>query len=83
MQPITIIMGYLLFDTSKIPKKIILIVAKYYIFYCSYHKINLSFESFKKIIRNKYEEQELLAKANLNYEKHQKIWDKWLNLFHT
>ena len=79
--PTDIIFGYLNRDTDFIPKNIILMLLKYYIFNSAVFGRSLNILLFQKKVKNIFLEHEFSYKISLDEDKFNKTFARWKILF--
>ena len=77
----TIILGYLNSDSNYVPINLIILVTKYYIFYCASKNIAINFESLKIRLQKVYTEEKMISQINLKIDHFDKIWSRWESVF--
>ena len=81
LDPLTIILGYLLTDTNQKPMNTILLTVKKYIFSCAYKGRNLSFTAAMNNLRFVYNDLKFIAAMNNKELEFSKSWGRWEPLF--
>ena len=77
----SIILGYLNTDSNCIPINVIIIVAKYYLFYCASTRTQINFETFKRRLKKVYSEEQNIARTEFKLDIFIKKWTRWEPLF--
>ena len=75
------ILGESHFDENFWPLNFILICTRYYIFTCTRKNLHLNIYLLQKIIKTKYQEQDMLSKVNNHNSKFYKRWSVWKSIF--
>ena len=81
LDPLTIILGYLLTDTNQKPMNTILLTVKKYIFSCAYKGRNLSFTAAMNNLRFVYNDLKFISAMNNQELEFSKSWERWEPLF--
>ena len=78
---ITILFGYIYSDNISNAINSIILIAKIYLFSCARHKTLPNRIALEHQLRKNFREQKLLAKLNNKYDKFNKKWKRFVNLF--